>query len=133
MVSFGISISRYFQNLHEIHPQKMEIPKARNLPLEFLVRVRVSEWELWVWPWPKRLPHGLIQALHGGVLGEECSLECGLKELLLLLCFLVNEPTTVISSYRADSLLRPNQKCCNNTWFGIDKSGPDHVKNENLS
>jgi len=37
----------------------------------------------------------------------------------------LNEPPTAISSCRADSLLRPNQKCCNSTWFGIDKSGPD--------
>ena len=37
----------------------------------------------------------------------------------------VKEPSAAISSYRADSLLRPNQKCYNSTWFGIDKSGPD--------
>ena len=45
----------------------------------------------------------------------------------------VNEPPAVRSSCRADSLLRPNQKCCNNTWLGIDKSGPERVKIENLS
>ena len=45
----------------------------------------------------------------------------------------VNEPPTVMSSCRADSLLRPNQKCCNNTWLGIDKSGLECVKIENLS
>ena len=28
-------------------------------------------------------------------------------------------PPVVISSYMADFLLRPNQKCCNNTWSGI--------------
>ena len=45
----------------------------------------------------------------------------------------VNEPLTAMSSYRADSLLSPNQKCCKSTWLGIDKSGPDLVKIENLS
>jgi hypothetical protein len=37
----------------------------------------------------------------------------------------VNDPPAAISSCRTDSLLRPNQKCCNSTWFGIDKSGID--------
>ena len=87
MVSFYKSISRYFKNLHEIHPRKMEILKVGNLPPEFPVRVRVSEWELWVRTQLKRLPHGLIQALLEGVLGEECSLECGLVTLLLSLWF----------------------------------------------
>ena len=45
----------------------------------------------------------------------------------------VNKPSAAMSSYRTDSLLRPNQKCCNNTRFGIDKSGPERVKIENLS
>ena len=45
----------------------------------------------------------------------------------------LNEPPVVISSYRVDSLLRPNQKCCNSTWFGIDKSGPKCVMSENLA
>ena len=45
----------------------------------------------------------------------------------------LNEPLAAISSCRADSLLRSNQKCCNNTWFGIDKSRPECVKIENLS
>ena len=45
----------------------------------------------------------------------------------------VNKPLAAISSYRADSLLSPNQKCCKSTWLGIDKSGPDLVKIENLS
>ena len=87
MVSFGKSISRYFQNLHEIHPRKMEILKVGNLPPEFPVRVRVSEWELWVRTQLKRLPHGLIQALLKGVPGEECSVEFALKELLHPLWF----------------------------------------------
>ena len=42
---------------------------------------------------------------------------------LIVLC--VNEPPTVMSSCRADSLLSPSQKCCNSTWLGIDKSGPN--------
>ena len=50
---------------------------------------------------------------------------------LVVLC--LNEPSTVMSSCRADSLLSPNQKCCNNTWMGIDKSGPERVKIENRS
>ena len=87
MVFFGMSISRYFQNLHEIYPRKMEISKVGNLPPEVPVWVRVSEWEVMVRPWLKRPPHGLIQALHGGVLGEGCSLECGLVMLLLSLWF----------------------------------------------
>jgi hypothetical protein len=45
----------------------------------------------------------------------------------------LNEPPTVISSYRADSLLRTNQKCCNNTWFGINKSGLECARSENLA
>ena len=87
VVSFGMSISRYFQNLHEIRPRNMEILKVGNLSPEFSVRVRVSEWEVLVRLWPNRLPHSLIQALHRGVLGEECSLECDLVMLLLLLWF----------------------------------------------
>ena len=38
---------------------------------------------------------------------------------------LVEEPPTAISSCRADSLISPSKKCCNSTWLGIDKSGPD--------
>ena len=45
----------------------------------------------------------------------------------------VNEPPVAMSSYRVDSFLRPNQKCCTSTWLGIDKSGSDLVKIENLS
>ena len=71
----------------------MEIPKVGNLAPEFLIWVRVSELELWVRTQPKRLPHGLIQALLGGVIGEECSLECGLKELLLPLWFCGQGPS----------------------------------------
>ena len=62
----------------------MEIPKVENLPPEFLVQVRVSEWELWVWPLPKRLPHGLTLVLHEGVPREECSLKCGVGGLPFL-------------------------------------------------
>ena len=40
------------------------------------------------------------------------------------------DPPIMISSYRADSLLRLDQKCCNNTWFGVDKSGLECVKIE---
>jgi len=50
---------------------------------------------------------------------------------VVVLC--VNEPLAVISSCRVDSLLRPSQKCCNNTWFGIDKSGLECVRFENMS
>jgi hypothetical protein len=37
----------------------------------------------------------------------------------------VNDPPADISSYTTDFLLRPNQKCCNSTWFGIEKFGLD--------
>jgi len=50
---------------------------------------------------------------------------------VVVLC--VNEPLAVISSCRVDSLLRPSQKCCNNTWFGIDESRPERVRIKNLS
>ena len=49
----------------------------------------------------------------------------------VVLC--VNEPPPVMSSCRADSLLCPNKKCCNNTWLGIDKSGSERVRIENWS
>ena len=42
----------------------------------------------------------------------------------------LKDPPAAKSSYRADSLPRPNQKCCNNTWFGVDKSGLECVKIE---
>jgi hypothetical protein len=45
----------------------------------------------------------------------------------------VNEPSAVISSCRADSLLRHNKKCYNSTWFGIDKSRPECVRSESLA
>ena len=45
----------------------------------------------------------------------------------------VNDPPAEMSSCRADSLLSPNQKCWNNTWSGIDKSGPACVSCENLA
>jgi hypothetical protein len=44
----------------------------------------------------------------------------------------VNEPTAAMSSCRADSMVSPNQKCYKSMWLGIDKSGPDLVKIENL-
>ena len=45
----------------------------------------------------------------------------------------LNEPPAAISSCRVDSLLRPNQKCCNSTWFGIDKSRPECARSENMA
>ena len=45
----------------------------------------------------------------------------------------LNESPIAISSYRADSLLRPNQKCYNSTWFGIDKFGLECAWSENLA
>ena len=44
----------------------------------------------------------------------------------VVLC--VKDPPVAVSSCRADSLLRPNQKCYRSTWFGIDKSGPDLLR-----
>jgi hypothetical protein len=49
----------------------------------------------------------------------------------VVLC--VNKPPAAMSSCRVDSLLRPNQKCYSNTWFGIDKSGTERDRIENLS
>ena len=43
------------------------------------------------------------------------------------------DPPGVISIYRTDSLLRPNQKCYNNTWSGIDKARLECAKVENSS
>jgi hypothetical protein len=45
----------------------------------------------------------------------------------------VNDRPAVILSYRADSLPNPNQKCCCNTWSGMDKSGPASVNCKNLA
>jgi hypothetical protein len=45
----------------------------------------------------------------------------------------LNEPPAAISSCRIDSLRKPNKKCCNNTWFGIDKSGPECARSKNLA
>ena len=42
----------------------------------------------------------------------------------------LKDPPAAKSSYRADSLLRPNQKCCNNTWSSIDKAGLECAKIE---
>ena len=39
----------------------------------------------------------------------------------------------MISTYRADSLLRLDQKCCNNTWSSVDKAGLECDKIENLA
>ena len=61
----------------------MEGLKVGNLPSDLLVWASVSLKMLWVWPQPKRLPRDSTRVLYGGVLAEECSLECGLGELLL--------------------------------------------------
>ena len=45
----------------------------------------------------------------------------------------LNDPPAAMSNCRADSLCSPSQKCCNNTWLGIDKSGPEWVRIKNLS
>jgi len=39
----------------------------------------------------------------------------------------------MISRYRVDSLLRLDQKCCNNTWSSIDKARLECVNIENLA
>jgi hypothetical protein len=46
---------------------------------------------------------------------------------------LSRDPLVMISSYRADFLLRLDQKCCNNTWSGIDKAELKCVKIKNLA
>ena len=76
-----------FLKSSKIHPRNTEDPKVGNLPPGLLVYARVSLRILWVWPWPNRLPHGLAWVLYGGVLAGECSLECGLKGLVLPLWF----------------------------------------------
>ena len=65
----------------------------------------------------------------GGVFSRMWSRRASPSAMVLL----VNDPTTAMSSYRADSLLSPHQKCCKGTWLGIDKSRLDLVKIENLS
>jgi hypothetical protein len=68
-----------------------------------------------------RLDSGSIwRSSRGGVFSRMRSSNASPSAMVLWL----NKPLAVISSYRVDSLLRPNQKCCNNTWFGIDKFGP---------
>ena len=92
-VEFRMNLS--FVHWFEVFPRylekfilkKMESPKVGNLPPELLVWARVSLKMLWVWPQPKRLPRDSAQALYGGVLVGECSLECGLGELPLPLWF----------------------------------------------
>jgi len=69
------------------HPRNTGGPKVGNLPLDLLVRARVSLKVVHVQLQPKRLSHGLARVLHGGVLAGECSLEYSLGELLLLLWF----------------------------------------------
>jgi hypothetical protein len=56
-------------------------PKVGDLPLDLLVQVRAREWKVKVRP--KRLPHDLTWALHGGVLRKECFLNYDLGGLLL--------------------------------------------------
>jgi hypothetical protein len=65
----------------------------------------------------------------GGVISRMRSSNASLSAMVLWL----NEPPAMISSCRADSLLRPNQKCYNSTWFGIDKSRPGCARSENLA
>ena len=61
------------------------------------------------------------RGFRGGVFSRMRSSNASPSAMVLWL----NEPSAAIPSYRADSLLRPNQKWCNSTWFGIDKSGLD--------
>ncbi len=42
---------------------------------------------------------------------------------VVVLC--ANDAPAEISRFAADSLSNPYRKCCNNTWSGKDKSGPD--------
>ena len=72
-----------FLNFRKSHPQNVGGPKVGNLPLDLLVRVRVSLWVIKVRSQSKRLPRVSARFLHRGVLAGECSLECGLGELLL--------------------------------------------------
>ena len=65
----------------------------------------------------------------GGVFSRMWSMRASPSAMVLW----VKEPPIAMSSCRADSLLSPNQKCYKSTWLGIDKSGLDLVKIENLS
>jgi hypothetical protein len=65
----------------------------------------------------------------GGVFSRMWSINASPSVMVLWL----NEPPAAISNCRADSLLRPNKKCCSSTWFGIDKSGPEYSRSENLA
>ena len=65
----------------------------------------------------------------GGVFSRMWSSNASPSAMVLWL----NKPSAAISSCRVDSLLRPNQKCCNSTWFGIDKSGLECARSENLA
>ena len=96
----------------------MEVPKVGNLPLDLLVMGSALAEETSTW-----------RGSSGGVFSRMRSRRVSPSVVVLW----VNDPPTAISSYRADSLLSPNQKCCKSTWLGIDKSRPDLVKIENLS
>lgn len=70
----------------------------------------------------------------GPSVGRSSALGCDLTKASLSLEVLsMNDPPTGVSSCRADSLLCPNQKCCNNTWSGINRFGPVRVKHKNLA
>ena len=62
----------------------MEDLKVGNLPLNLLIRARVSLKMVLVQPQPKIHPRGIARALLRGVLAEVCSLEYNLGELLPL-------------------------------------------------
>jgi hypothetical protein len=64
-----------------------------------------------------------------GVFSKMCSRRASPSSVVLC----VNNPLAVMSSYSVDTLLSPNQKCCNNTWLGIDKPRPERVRIEKQS
>jgi hypothetical protein len=70
-----------------------------------------------------------LRGSRGGAFSRMHSINASPSTMVLWL----NEPPATISSYKVDSLLRPNQKCCNSTWFGADKSRPECVRSENLA
>ena len=113
--------SKYFQNIHEIHHQKNGNYKGIWMGLMDSDSAKeISSWLDLGSTW---------RGSRGGVFSRMWSSNASPFAVVLWL----KDPSAAKSSYRADSLPRPNQKCCNNTWFGVDKSGLECVKIENSS
>ena len=125
---------RYFQNLWKIHSSKYERSECwkpslgssnsgEGLSMDGIGLALAEETSSW-------LSSGSTwRGSSGGVFSRMRSSRASSSAMVLW----VNEPPASISSYRADSLLSPNQKCCKSTWLGINRSRPDLVEIKNLS